>query len=537
MEATHRRCPYPACGSSDAFSYNTDKKVGKCHSCNRDYPSRDEMFPWAKEEYPVNDMKKIEGEPYWKRKAHGFTQEGIRGLSKATAELYNIAAHLDEAGDVFRYSLKWPSGVQYRKVNEDDYGPKYHFKDQGYKLDEFFGPDFNAGTAKRIYLTEGAFDAASLYEAINTGSKFNTPVKAIPSATSREKFLSANKDRNYKYLDSFQEIVYAGELDKSGRECADFLYSVFPHKMFFVPMTKHKDANEFLMNGDKEDLKWAALKPQRYSPENFYIGDNAIESAITTENPYQYYPTGHTELDSMIRGMVKGGLTFIKAPRGSGKTEIARFFEMGLIRDHDVTVAMLHMEEQKSTTYRCMATYELGINVRTKDDAANNGISESDVIAAAKRAAKDSKTILFEMRGSDDPLKLLDYARLAATVYGAEFVFVDHAQRLAYLSETGVDGATSVLTTLASRGAQLCKELNIGIVFLSQVNEDGRTKYAGSLEEEAIICIKLERDVESEDEVERNTTNFIVDKNRPFSKLGQAGALFWDGTTTILEEA
>tara|TARA_B110000444_G_scaffold251543_1_gene279552 strand:- start:757 stop:1209 length:453 start_codon:yes stop_codon:yes gene_type:complete len=136
----------------------------------------------------------------------------------------------------------------------------------------------------------------------------------------------------------------------------------------------------------------------------------------------------------------------------------------------------------------------------------------------------------------DDPLKLLDYVRLAATVYGAGFIFIDHVQRLAYLSNSGVDGATSTLTTLGSRMAQLAKELNIGVVFISQVNDDGRTKYAASLEEEAIICIKLERDIETEDEILNNTTTFIVDKNRPFAKLGNAGSVYYDPDTTILTE-
>ena len=48
--------------------------------------------------------------------------------------------------------------------------------------------------------------------------------------------------------------------------------------------------------------------------------------------------------------------------------------------------------------------------------------------------------------------------------------------------------------------------------------------------------MKLERDTESEDEVERNTTRFIIDKNRPFAKLGPAGSVYYDPETTILRE-
>jgi replicative DNA helicase len=196
------------------------------------------------------------------------------------------------------------------------------------------------------------------------------------------------------------------------------------------------------------------------------------------------------------------------------------------------------MEEMKSTTLRAMATYELGVNVRTKEDADRNGYTLDQVEAAANKIAdsENNRTIIFEMQSHDDPLTLLDYTRMAVTSFGADFVFVDHVQRLAYLSNSGVDGATSTLTTLGSRMAQLAKELNIGVVFISQVNDDGRTKYAASLEEEAIICVKIERDTESEDEILQNTTEFIVDKNRPFAKLGKAGSVYYDPETTILTE-
>lgn len=454
----------------------------------------------------------------------GFTYEGIRGINPDVCKMYGIQLQTGKEGKPVRYAFKYPSNAKYRGYDEK----KFWLRDGG-SLNDLFGPEFNAGSSKRLYLTEGEFDAASLYQIL--GQTF--PVKGIPTSSIGDKFLK----QNHTYLASFSEIVYAGELDDAGRRAADKLYEAFPDKFYYVPMSKYKDANDFLMNGAGEDLKWAAVKPQRYSPENFFVSDAAVEKAIREENPYEYIPTGHVALDDMCRGLVKGGITFIKAPRGTGKTEIIRYFETGLLKNETSRIALLHMEEMKSTTYRAMATYHLGVNVRTKDDAAWNGIDEEAVITAAKEATKGERTIVFEMRGHDDPLKLLDYVRLAATAYGADFVFVDHVQRLAYLSASGVDGATSTLTTLGSRMAQLAKELNIGVIFISQVNDDGRTKYAASLEEEAIICIKLVRDVESEDEVLRNTTGLYVDKNRPFSKLGKAGGVFYDPETTILEES
>ena len=517
----HLACPYTECGSSDAFNWNDDG-YGQCHSCSRSYPSKDmsQVYDWVKQEYPLKERRKPMEIP-----VTGGTYNGIRSIDADVCELFGIQLQTGDKGEAVRYAYKYPHTVKYRLVSDKS---KTWTKDRGMGMNHLFGPEFNSGSSKRIYLTEGEFDAASLYQIL--GKTF--PVKSLPSASIGEKFIK----HNHIYLSSFKEIIYAGELDDAGRRAADKLYAAFPDKFWYVPMSKHKDANDFLQSGDADDLMWAARKPQRYSPENFFCSDQDVEDAILNENPYEYVPTGHTGLDDKIRGMVKGGITFIKAPRGTCKTEVIRYFETGLLRDEESRVALLHMEEMKSTTYRSMATYQLGVNVRTKDDAKENNVSEQEVITAAKEMTKGERTIIFEMMSHDDPLKLLDYIRLAATVYGAGFIFIDHVQRLAYLSSSGVDGATSVLTTLGSRAAQLAKELNIGVIFISQVNDDGRTKYAASLEEEAIICIKIERDVETEDEVLQNTTNFIVDKNRPFAKLGNAGSVYYDPDTTILSE-
>lgn len=519
-EHPHKPCPFESCKSSDAFSWN-DNGYGNCKSCGQNYPppKMRGLKPWAMETYPVKE--KIDTRNLT---VASSTYEGIRGLDPDVCKLYGIQLQLSEEGKPVRYAFKHAENVKYRGYDEK----VFWTKEKGKPFDDLFGPEFNAGTSKRIYITEGEFDAASLYQIL--GKTY--PVKSLPSAGIGEKFIK----KNFKYLNSFQEVVYAGELDEAGKRAAELLYAAIPQKFWFVPMSQHKDANEFLMAGSGEALKWAAVKPQRYSPDNFFCSDDAVEKAILTENPYEYVPTGHTGIDSKCRGLVKGGLTFIKAPRGMGKTEVVRFFEMAMLRDPDERIALLHMEEMKSTTYRAMATYELGFNVRTKDDARDAGITEADVVEAAQKATKGERTVIFEMRVHDDPTKLLEYVRMAASIYGAGFIFIDHVQRLAYLSNAGVDGATSMLTSLGAQMAQLAKELNIGVIFISQVNDDGRTKYAAALEEEAIICMKIQRDIDSEDEVEQNTTHFVIDKNRPFSKLGDAGSLYYDTETTILRE-
>lgn len=516
-EKPQQECPYVACGSSDAFSYNTDG-YGKCHSCKRSYPSKEPMFEWAKEKYPVKE-KKV------KKEVVSLTYEGIRGLDADVAKLYGIQLQLDADGEPVQYAFKYPHNTKYLDVERIDGKKKIWMKERGVKLNELFGPEFNAGSSKKIYITEGEFDAASLYQVM--GKSY--PVVSLPSSSIGDDFVI----HVHPYLSKFEQIIYAGELDEPGKKAAERLYKAYPSKFYYVPLTKWKDANEFLEKGDAEDLKWAAFKPQRYSPDNFFCSEDEFEKILREENPYEYLPTGHTGIDYMTRGLVKGGVTFIKAPPGTGKTELVRYFERAVLQS-GAKLGLVHMEEMKSTTLRAMATYELGVNVRTKEDAIENNVSEETVIQAAKEASKGENTIIFEMRSHDEPVEIVEYCRLAAGVYGAEYVFIDHIQRLVY--KGGIENATSNLTKIASLLAELGKELNIGIIAISHLNEDGHTKYAKSLEEEAIICIKISRNKEAEDEREKNTTDFYVEKNRPFSRIGDAGKVYFDPETTILEE-
>lgn len=499
--STHGTCPN--CNAHDAYT-DFGEGRGFCHSEGKTVFTKDYIRVWDKV-------------------VESVTYDDIRGIDPEVAKLYGIQLQLDKDGKPIKYAFKYPHTTKYRDFNNK---ANTFIKDKGTEMLRFFGPEWNAGSSKRIYITEGEFDAASLYQAM--GKTY--PVISLPSASIGDKFIA----KNYEYLKSFQEVVWAGDNDKAGKRAAERLYKAIPERFYYVPMTKWKDANEAIQAGDETELKWAALKPQRWTPDNFFCSDDQVVKSIREENPYEYSPTGHTGLDEKIRGLVKGGLTFIKAPPGSGKTSIFRYLQMKQLAKPDIKVGILHMEEQKSTTYRAMASYVLGKNVNTKEDAKENGLSEAEVEEAAIKATQGERTVVFEMRSDDEPMEVVNYIRLAAGVYGCDYVFVDHIQRLAYLG--GVDGATNVLTRIASNLAQLSKELNIGIILISHVNEDGQTKYARSLEEEAIITISIERDKESADVEIRNTTKFNVTKNRPYSKLGYAGCIFYDEETTLMEE-
>jgi len=524
-EQPHLPCPYVDCGSSDAFSWNDDG-YGKCHACHQGYPSKKKMFDWAKEEYPVEDKIDLKK---WRPNLKGVkkTSYDVRGISERVCKLFKIQSQFDSDGEWLQDAFAYPSNVKYRSPTPEGEAKTCIWKETGQGANELFGPLWTPGASKRLYITEGEYDAASLYEILGE----TWPVKSLPSSSIGANFLKANHDE----LKAYEFIVYAGELDDPGRKAADLLYSAYPDKLMYFPMTKHKDANAYLNSDDVTELKWSALKPQKYAPPNFFTGDDEWLHALRHEKPYTTYRIGHSQFDAKTRGLVKGGLTLIKAPRGSGKTSFFRYMQNKLRVLHpEVPYALLHMEEMLSSTIRNMASYRLGVNVNTEEDQEANGISMEELERVALELKGDDKIIPFELLPTDEPLDIVGYVRLAATVFGAEFVFIDHMQRLVYRS--GLANATENLTQVATQLAELGKELNIGVIAISHVNTNGVSQYAAAMENEAIIVIDVVRDMTSEDEVEQNTSEFDITKNRPFSKLGSAGRVWFNPETALLEE-
>lgn len=215
-------------------------------------------------------------------------------------------------------------------------------------------------------------------------------------------------------------------------------------------------------------------------------------------------------------------------------SSLLRMFMHDLVANKGVPVAALMMEEMKSITARAMATQALGANVMTKEDAVNNGISEEKVAEAVMGMVEGDKFVSFEVNPQDPIHDTLEKCKQAVLFYGVEYIFIDHLQRLAYLA--GTDTATANLTELGVKLTEFAKRKDIGIVCISHVNEDKRTKYAASIEEEAIVVIELDRDRNAKDFDEQNTSYLVVQKNRPFGSTGAAGALTYDPETTILKE-
>lgn len=563
-DINHKKCPYLDCSSSDAFSFNLEKGVGKCHSCGESYPKkgmRGNLHEWATTEYKLKDRSgkyvskadtydgDLSGLDYWaefdesmevaeqQEEEYEMIEEKPnvdlsklevikvprRNIMTVTQDFYGVKVYGVD-GVPIRDTYPYPSGgIKTR-----------HIVDKGFSvtgsINELFGMNlFAPSSSKMVTICEGELDAMSAYQMLKNGAYVN-PVVSVPSATPSNKMWENSRE----WLDSFEKIVLSVDNDKAGNNLVDIIFELFPSKTYRVNHGNHKDANDFLQAGEGAAYKSAWWAAKKVTPEGFISSGEDWKDCLHKETPYQYVPTPIKGLNGVIRGWTKGGITILKALPGTGKSSIFRWAQHDLVVNKGISAASLMMEEQKSTTIRGMLTYELGVNVNTREDAERNGFTDDKLDEFIDKVTEDDKFVCFDIDTKDAVESTIKAINTAISLYGSEYIFIDHIQRLAY--HAGVDGATASLTKLGVEMAEVAKRRNVGIICISHVNGDGKTKYAAAIEEEAIQIIELTRDLEADSEEERNKTQLIVTKNRPFANAGKAGELTYDFETTMVSE-
>ena len=514
-EISHQPCPFVSCASSDAFSWNSTKGMGKCHSCERGYPSREKTFDWAKEQYKTGESMSYT--PKMIESASDGQYLPMRGITVATMKEFGVLTYDD------RQEYVYPSGgIKVRRLDE-----KAFYAKNGLKTEELFGMNlFTAGCSDKVTITEGELDAMSAYQMIK-GSYIN-PVVSLPSATPSKKLW----DNCYDWLNSFKHIYLSIDNDEAGNAIADKIAKMFPNKVYRVDHSKFKDANDFLKAGAVAEFKSSWWNASKYTPENVINTTEQFLSLYRDTPEHQYVPTGIQALDDKILGLMQGHFTVIKAQTGIGKTEVMRFLEFNMLQKK-IPIAAWHLEETKLRSLLGLVSYELNDNL-TRRDLIDEKKMEDLVVGAITNLTKDELFYQFYLsdgQGADD---LIEQIRFFSQVAGCKFVFFEPIQDV--VAGSSEESKEQMLADLSIRLSKLAAELNVGIVTIAHTNENGDTKYCKMIGQRASVIIDLQRDKDAPTIEERNTTHIRVEKNRPCSEVGSAGKMRFNTETFTLRE-
>ena len=498
MELTHQPCPN--CSSSDGYSYNTEKGVGKCFVCGQSSFVAPKAMPITlPEEYaPVKQTL----EPNFTYKAH-------RGVSEDTMKFYDVK---DYGG---RHTYVYPSGA-----SKTRYYPTKNFSAKGSCSKELFGSDkFPKGCAPKITITEGELDALSAYQMLSV-AKGVYPVVSLPSATPSNDMWANVRD----YLSSFETIVLCIEFDGPGNEVADKITRMFPNVIRMELANGCKDANEILEANKAQEFKNLWWNAKRTIPDNINATCEDFLKLYNEEQKGKFVPSGIVELDAKISGWAEGHYTLIKARTGIGKTEFIRYIENSFLNG-GVPFASWHLEETQLRALLGLVSYDVGQNVTRKDLILERGL-EDPVKESIKGIAEKELYYQFSMNEDCSAQDVIDQIRFMRAAFGCKFIIMEPVQDI--LNISGDESKESILAEFAIRVSKIAAETGVGVIMVAHTNDDNEIKYCRMLGQRASVVINLERDKDAENEEDRNTTELFIEKNRPTSLEGHAGSIFFD---------
>lgn len=520
------------CGrSSDglAIDHNGD---GFCFSCHKyfssDYTSRNPTDVGDDFKTQKDDMEEVQHDTNFTGEIL-YQKVGYRGLSKKTVDHYNITTcfHNDTPHE---RGFRYPSGaVKVKKYNPLSRKDKYRWETK--KGDVFpgvYGRDlFSSKDYKHIYITEGEDDAPSVFQSLGGHSA----AVSIQSSSSALRDIESDRD----YLNGFERIILAFDADEQGREAVKKVVSagLFDfNKLYVVEFKGCKDANQFLQEGRTADLVQCLKHAKKYTPDNIINTFTEIEEALkeSQEDLIGTYPTD--SMNNLLYGLHRGQVVVVKAASGTGKTEVLRMMEYHLLKTSDAKICTIHMEEDKSTTIKGFATYELSVPCALPD----RGVTDAQIIEAYKKACgySEDRVFIYTLFGGDNPDDVLDSIRFVVATGGVDVVFLDHITLLVTGMEEGDERRK--LDYLSTKLKKMCKELDFCLVLVSQMNEQGGTRGSKNIEMIADTMIFFDRDKDAEDEYTKNTLQPYVQKNRMSGRIGRVQPLHFSHDTYKLEE-
>jgi replicative DNA helicase len=288
---THEQCPY--CEHDECYSEDDETGVFFCFSCG----AKPSDIPNDKRKYLYYDNSEEESGV----RLETYVKDNYRGISRQVLEKFGVYFTKNNGKETVHY--KYKNGTKHREL------PK-SITISG-KVDHFYGQEDYNGGGKTLTITEGEEDRLSVIQMMG-----DYPCVSVPNASPSKDFWKNAQE----YLQGWEQIKLSIDNDHAGNKLADKFATLFPGKVYRVPHTKYKDANDFITSGAREEYKRAWWNAQRIKPDNILCTKEDLIRLYEHTPNYEYCPTGIDELDEKILGLHKGALTIIVAPTGLGKS-------------------------------------------------------------------------------------------------------------------------------------------------------------------------------------------------------------------------
>ncbi len=363
---------------------------------------------------------------------------------------------------------------------------------------------------RRVVVTEGEIDALSMSQV--QGNKY--PVVSLPKGA---KAAAKSISENLQWLLTFEEVVLMFDNDEPGQAAAAECAPLFPPGRCKIAKLPLKDANDMLKAGREKELVGAMFEAKTYRPDGVVtVADmrDRVLAKVSIGLPWFL-----KKLTEATFGRRLGEVYGLGAGTGVGKTDLLTQQMRFDVMELGERVGVFALEQHPTETIKRIAGKHAGKRFHVPDGS----WEPSELAAAVADLEASGKLFLYDSFGATDWNVIERTIRFLAHSEGVRLFYLDHLTALAAAEDDERVALERIMASMAS----LAKELQVVIHFVSHLatpdgkphEEGGRVMIRHFKGSRAIgfwshFMFGMERDQQSENEVERNTTTFRVLKDR-----------------------
>lgn len=529
--------PCPECESTDACSINEDGSA-KCFSCDAFFPKYSNGTVMSTENYnkltPTQTPKVLN--------AHGgiFAKLTDRNISKETAEKFGVKVVYDGTGQLAQHLYPF-------YINHEQCATKIRYiRDKRFSFEGtiqgsgLFGQNLFKEGGKYLTIVEGECDAMATYELL--GSKW-----AVVSIKRGAASAVTDIKESIEYVESFDNVVICFDKDKAGEDAAKKVATILkPGKAKIVTLPNgYKDPNDMLNKGRHQEFTRAWWDAQVYTPSGIIRVSDKQKEFLNREQK-QSVPYPWDGLNKKLLGLRAGELVTLTGGTGLGKSSVTRELEHWLIKETNDNVGVIALEEDWKRTVDGILSIEA--NDKLYIDSTRNSYTENQLTNMFDRVFANDRVFIHAHFGANDIEEI--FAKLRYLIVGCDckWVVVDH---LHMLVSSMLDGdERKAIDSIMHRLRSMVEETGAGIILVSHLrrvegnkgHENGITvslshlRGSNSIAQLSDCVIALERNQQSDDDLESRTTNLRVLKSRYTGDVGNATSLVYNKDTGRLNE-
>ena len=540
--------PCKECSSSDAVGINEDGSA-YCFSCAtffKDYSTPDVQQTDTVTDFEVYQRNSNMQQPPREEQQNpsaSFNELTDRKISLATAKKYGVKSTMN-GNEIDKHYYPYFNGHEHAgtKIRKQDKNFAWTGNQKEVGL---FGENLFKAGGKTITLTEGECDAMAAYEM--QGSKW--PVVSIKSGAQGG---VRDVKNSLEYLESFDSVVINFDNDKAGKEGAQAIAKLLtPKKAKIMTMpVDYKDANDMLRQGRHAAYVSAFWDAKFYTPAgvlNLSEQLGAYQKLRTEKKTAIPYPWNG--LNKKLEGLRAGELVTLTGGTGLGKSSVTREIEHWLIENTEDNVGVVALEENWSRTAEGIMAVEA--NAKLHLDSVKAEFTDDQLDECFKKVFMGENTGRVWIHAHHGVNNLDDiFSKLRYMIIGLDckWVVVDHLHML--VLSTLENDERKAIDGIMHRLRTMVEETGCGMILVSHLRrvegnrghengiETGLSHLRGSqsIAQLSDCVIALERNQQSEDEIEASTTKVRVLKSRYTGDVGIACSLLYDGRTGRLRE-